>query len=44
MRHSLPHIPEPLAGLRIEEAIKFEVLDALPAIEDDGYERQRGAQ
>jgi hypothetical protein len=36
MQHSLAHIPEPLAGLTIEEVIEFEMLDALPPFDDSG--------
>ena len=36
MQHSLAHIRELLAGLTIEEAIEFEILDALPPFDDSG--------
>jgi hypothetical protein len=36
MQHSLAHIPEPLALHTIEEAIEFEMLDALPPFDDSG--------
>jgi hypothetical protein len=36
MQRSNAHIPKSLAGLTIEEAIEFEVLDALPPFDDYG--------
>jgi hypothetical protein len=36
MQRSNAHIPESSAGLTLEEAIEFEVLDALPPFDDNG--------